>query len=352
LKIDYLIVGQGIAGTLLAYFLQKEQKEIIIVDQYNPSSASMVGAGMFSPITGQRHVKTWMADTLFSFAEKTYNDLEKYLNQSFYHKVNLIKVFGTKEEQNKWNEKIKSGELAPYVAGYNSSGINTEWMTETPFSAELKETGFVEMVALIAAFKNKLQAENRYIEAKLDYSKLRFDEDYICWDDIQAKKIIFCNGYKATQNPLFSWLPFVLTKGDVLTIHAKELGLNKILNKEVFVLPLGEGKYRAGSTYIWEYKTELPECSGKEEIVKKLTQLITCPFSICDHKAGIRPTVKDRKPLIGLHPIHKNAGIFNGLGAKGVTLAPYFANQFAEFLEKGQPLDPSVDIRRFYKYFA
>lgn len=348
LKVDYLIIGKGIAGTLLAYFLLKRNKEIFVVDHYDPSSASMVGGGLFNPITGQRHVKTWMADTLFPFAEETYKDLEKYLNRSFYYKINLVKIFDNEELQSTWTNKVNSGEITLYIADTDSSATNTGWVAKTPYSAELKGTGFVEMALLITAFKDKLQAENKYLEEKLDYSDLKFDGDYIYWKDIVSSKVIFCEGHLATKNPWFSWLPFVLTKGDMLTIKAEELSLEKILSKDIFVLPLGESKYRVGSTYKWEYNTEDPEYTGREEIEKKLSKLITCSFSICDHKAGIRPTVKDRKPLIGLHPTKNKVGIFNGLGTKGVTLAPYFAYHFVEFLEDNKPLDKNVDLRRFY----
>jgi len=348
LKVDYLIVGQGMAGTLLAYFLLKRNKEIFIIDQFNPSSASMVGAGLFNPITGSRNVKTWMADVIFPFAEKAYLNIELFLNQSFYHKINLIKMPVGGQSQDNMRNRTDIQEIAHYLVDVEHIPFNVNGEINTSDSIEITGTGYIDMSALIIAFRKKMLLEKRLAESEFAVNELKFEEDLIFWKDIRATKIIFCEGYKAIQNHYFSWLPFVPAKGELFTIHSKELKLDKILNKGIFVLPLGDDKYRVGSTYTWSDLDETPTVGGEKELCEKLRELIPFTFRILDHKAGIRPTVKDRKPLLGLHPVKRNIGIFNGLGTKGSTLAPYFANHFVEYLEENKALERTVDIRRFY----
>jgi len=161
--------------------------------------------------------------------------------------------------------------------------------------------------------------------------------------------VIFCEGYRVLDNPFFKQLPFTHAKGEILTIYAKKLKLDKILSKGIFILPIGNHFFKVGSTYNWNDLDEKPTEHGKNEIVDKLEKIIGTSFEIISHRAGIRPTVIDRRPILGFHPVFANLGILNGLGTKGVSLAPFFANHFVEFLEDGKPLLPEVDINRFMK---
>lgn len=347
--VDYLIVGQGIAGTMLAYNLLKRRRSVLVIDEYDSSSASRVGAGIFNPITGIRNVKTWMADTIFPFAEETYREIEDYLGVNFYHPVKLVKVFSSLSDKESWYSKQMNSALNAESDSFKNK--NTSVLNEFG-SVKLQNTGYVDMLMLTDAFRARMIAESRFIEGPLDYSLLDFKKGLIHWKEYTASKVIFCEGYKATKNPYFSWLPFVLSKGELITIQAESLNVSEIMNKGVFVLPLGNNIYKVGATYKWNDLSEAPFEQGKIEICERLSQLITCSYTIIGHQAGIRPTVKDRKPLLGLHPANKNIAIFNGLGTKGVSQAPYFAHVMASFLEDGKPLDKSIDIHRFYAYYS
>ncbi|HEY4788891.1 MAG TPA: FAD-dependent oxidoreductase [Bacteroidales bacterium] len=350
-QVDYLIIGQGLAGTLLAYFLLRRQKEIVIVDQFNPSSASQVGAGIFNPVTGQRNVKTWMADVLFPFAESTYTEMESYLDCTFYHRMNLVKLFSDDHDREDWSAKMRTSDISCYVTNDGIPEFKNQWVVNSLGGVELKNTGYVDMVKLTTVFKVWMITENLLVERKFDYNDLVILEDAVRWKDIQARKIVFCEGYKARQNPFFQWLPFVFSKGEMLTIHDEKLNLTNILNKGIFVLPIGGDTYKVGSTYTWNDLDENPTEEGKAGLNQRLGQIITSSFTVFDHQAGIRPTVKDRKPLLGLHPEKQVMAIFNGLGTKGVSQAPFFANHLVEFLEERKPLEKTVDIRRFFKFY-
>jgi glycine oxidase len=343
---DYLIVGQGIAGTLLSYFLLKRNENILIIDSFNTSSSSNVAAGLFNPITGRRNVKSWMVDDILPFAESTYRDMEHDLQANFYHKVNLYKLFSSIEEQVDWVIKSESSELKDYIASNNIMAIPPS--NPAQFGGiELTKTGYVDMSQLLHAFKVKMEGEGRLLEQKMDYFDLSFIDGKVVLNNLSFAKVIFCEGAEAIHNPYFSWLPFVLTKGEVLTIYSKEINLTEIVNKGVFILPLGDNKYKVGSTYEWNFNNSEPTSEGLNILSQKLNKIVNCKYEVLEHKAGIRPTVKDRRPFVGLHPKFKNMGIFNGLGTKGASLAPYFANHFVDYLECGKKLLKEVDINRF-----
>jgi glycine oxidase len=344
--LDYLIIGQGIAGTMLAYFLQKRGKSIHIVDEYNPSSSSHIASGLFNPITGRRLVKTWKADYIFPFAEKTYHELEEILDNTFYYKKNVLRVFPGQQEQIDWMKKADSAEFKGFI-------LKDQWtipkVEDNSFGGiEITQSGYLDMALFVSAFREKMLLEDQITEERLQYQDIHLDTHLVRWKEWEAKKIIFCEGYQTMHNPFFSWLPFVPAKGEIITIYSEDLKLDKILSKGIFILPIGKQLYKVGATYSWNFPDDKITEDGKNELCKKLERLTHCSYRIVDHKAGIRPTVKDRRPFLGLHPEYPNIGIFNGMGTKGASLAPFFAHSFAEFLEDGKPLDKEVEIGRYY----
>lgn len=346
-KVNYLIIGQGIAGSLLSYQLMKRGKTVFVVDKYDSNSSSNVAAGLFNPITGRRIVKTWKADLLLPFAETTYKALEEDLGIFFYHKKNIFKIFTSVKEQNDWISKSESPEFKNYVLPDGNYTLGNKSIPTVFGGFEITNSGFIDLVLLLKEYKQKLLTTGALAEEVFDYADISVTDETVSWKNIVADKIIFCEGYKAIHNPYFKDLPFVLTKGELLTIHAPDLALQKIVTKGVFLLPIGDHSYKVGSTYTWNEVDEIPTEKGKNDLLEKLDAILNCPYEVIDHQAGVRPTVKDRRPFIGMHPTYKNVGIFNGMGTKGALLAPYFAEHFTDHLEDGTALDKEVDIKRF-----
>jgi glycine/D-amino acid oxidase-like deaminating enzyme len=75
MKVDYLIIGQGLCGTFLSWNLLKEGRRVIVIDESRPFSSTKVASGVINPITGRRMVKTWMIDELLPFAKRAYEQL-------------------------------------------------------------------------------------------------------------------------------------------------------------------------------------------------------------------------------------------------------------------------------------
>jgi glycine/D-amino acid oxidase-like deaminating enzyme len=338
-RLDYLIVGQGLAGTMLAWMLFKRGKNVHVIDHYNPNSSSRVAAGLYNPITGRRFVKTWMADVLFPFAESTYREIEQKTGQRFCFQRRIIRRVADEAEKREVMRKKEKTGYAPYLHPLQES--------DQQFRLEIRHGGHVDVRLLLESVKELLDEEVVFIKSKIGYQDIKLREDGIVWENYTAKRVVFCEGYMAMGNPWFSWLPFTHAKGEILTIEAPRLKQDYILSSGIFILPIGNDRYWVGSTYDWDDLSESPTEKGKNELKEKLDRLIDCEYVLIDQQAGIRPTVRDRRPLMGTHPDYPQLAIFNGLGTKGVSLAPYFANHLVEHLEDQKPLLPEVDIRRF-----
>lgn len=345
--IDYLIVGQGIAGTVLSYQLQKTGQNIKVIDSYNHHTSSHVGAGLFNPITGRRFVKTWMADIVFPFAQKFYKDFEEDFDTNIYFPNNILRVLSDENEEKEFILKSGYSDYKPYFENGETKKLDLKGLQTNSSYIEIKNSGNIDMPGLLGVFRNYLDEQGLLIESVFDYSQLDIHDDFVEWKGIKAKKIIFCEGHGVLQNPFFKWIPLVLAKGEVLTIYSENLDLEKIISKGIFILPLGENIYKVGSTYNWSFQDEKPTEEAKTELVKKLGKIINVKYTIMAHQSGIRPTVKDRRPIIGLHPQYPQLAIFNGLGTKGVSLAPYIGNELCEFLLYNKPIYMEININRF-----
>jgi glycine/D-amino acid oxidase-like deaminating enzyme len=348
---DYIIIGQGLAGTVLSYLLQKNGRKILVAEDESADSASAVAAGIYNPITGKRMVKTWKAGEIFPVLENFYRGMEKDLKADFLFQQSVYKPFGSIEEQNHWISQTAFADVEDLVNTNVPVERYSNYIHNKYGGFETFSSGYLDVSGLVSAFRHHLIKTDSYLKKSFNSIDLDFKGDHIVWKGIQGRKIIFCEGHKATVNPFFKWLPFVLAKGELLTVRIKNFEKKSILNKGVFILPVGNDLYKVGATYVWNFQDNKITEDAKEELLLKLDQMIKVPYEVIKQEAGIRPAVKDRRPIIGLHPQFKTLGIFNGLGTKGVSLAPYFAQSFYDFLENNAEIDKEVSIERFKQLY-
>lgn len=347
MKYDYIIVGQGIAGTLLAHFLLKHEQRILVIDNGYLTSSSKVAAGIVNPITGRRYVKSWMFDTLLDFAQETYQSLDESLKIKSFEQRNIVRVLFNNKEANDYY--ARSGEV-----GYSEYMLENAEMTEYEailnpvFSiGEVTHSGKVNLGTIMSAFRQKLETSHQILTEQFDYEQLRLKSDSVQYKNIEAKRIIFCEGIKGTENPFFNYLPFNGAKGQVLIVRIPNFKPQKIFKHRLFIVPLEDDLFWIGATNENQYSDNLPTERGRLNLEKKLQKIIKVPYEIIEHQAAIRPNVKDRRPFIGQHPKFNNMFIFNGLGTKGSSLAPYFAHHFVEYLLDKKALMKEVNIQRY-----
>lgn len=348
-KIDVLIVGQGLAGTILQDYLIKSGLTSIIVDKYREVTSSKVAAGIMNPITGRRFAKTWLAEELFPQAVDYYQDQGNISNEQFYYPLPVHRYLGSIEDQNTWMGRSADDSIQQFVGDKNVEvplQINAEFG-----GAEIIGGGYVDTKMFLELKRIQFLKESKLLDAQINFDDLEVTDNKIIWNDLEADKIVFCEGFRAIQNNLFSWLPFTFAKGEIFDLKIPDLPQDRIYNRNGFIMPRANGTFKMGATYRWNEMDEESTERSKIELTEKLEKIINCNYEILDQKASIRPTVKDRRPFIGNHPKHKNIFIFNGFGSKGVTLIPFFANHFTNVLNQKSTLMSEVNIERYYPIF-
>lgn len=342
---DYIIVGSGLAGIAFAETLLQNGKTFVVFDNHSQNSTKIAG-GLYNPVILKRFSEVWNAKSQLEIADVFYKTIEQKLNNQFDFKIPIYRKFFSVEEQNNWFAASDKHNLAPFlstkIVHKKFNGI------EAPFGyGEVLETGFVDTVALLRQYHQYLKNHKWFDETTFEYDKLQVSDDYIQYENLKAKHIVFAEGFGMHSNPYFNYLPLDGTKGELFIIRAADLDLDVIINTSVFILPLGNNLYKVGATYNWNDKTNIATEEGKKELVDRIKEIITCEFEIIEHFAGVRPTVKDRRPLLGTHPSHRKIHILNGLGTRGVMLAPAMAMDLFDFIENNKPLDKTININRF-----
>ncbi len=341
-------MGQGLAGTCLALRLWEEEIPFRIIDKGHESAASHVAAGLYNPITGKKMTLTWLADELFPELNKFYRRAEHILKESFFHEKPIYRPFLNYTEQNTWMGQSAEPRYADYIGAINDTSIVDD--VKNSFGGiTLKNAGFVDTAKFIAAARQFFIENELLISKAFDYSQLNIANEGVDFQGLQAEKIIFAEGNGVATNDLFNWLPFRPVKGEILYIKMQK-SLSAIINRGVFVIPLGAQLYKVGATYNWKDLSDSTTNEARTELVNKLEALIEAPYDIVAQVSGVRPATKDRRPIIGHHPEYKNVWILNGLGAKGVSLAPFFSKMLLESIN-GSEVMPEVNISRFYALY-
>ena len=350
-NINYLIIGQGLAGSALAWELIQRGKSVMVYDEPKENRASAVAAGLFNPITGRVMTKTWKADELFPFLERFYSTAGKTLAKFFFHSLPVYRPFISTEEMQQWKAKSKSQEIEKFVLKFYDNPSFVHQVINPYGGIEIAQSGYLNAGLWISSVRDFLKGHGFYAEEKFREDVLLVG-NIIRYKEYTADKIIFCNGSAALQSKWFGWLPLKLLKGETLDVKV-ETKLKRIFNRGVYLVPAaGENMYKVGSTYQHAPFLEGPTPEAQEALKTKLAELITLPFEIIHQDWGIRPTSSDRRPILGPHPANKNVIIFNGLGTKGVSLSPYFAHQLADWLEGKGDLSTEVNIYRFKALYS
>ncbi len=344
IKVDYLIVGSGLAGILFCEVLKQHGKTFVVIDN-NSQQSSTVAGGLYNPVILKRFTEVWKAKEQLNLALPMYQELERTLHVKLNYQVPIYRIFASIEEQNNWFAACDKPNLSEFLSTTLIQNTNKAITCNYGFG-EVLQTGRIHTSALISKYKDQLKNKEALIKETFDYDSLQI-ENNITYKAIEAKHIVFAEGFGLQQNSFFKYLPLKPTKGELLTIYAPNLKIDYILKSSVFIMPLGDDLYLVGATYEWEDLTNTTTKKAKLELLNKLKTVLKCEFKVIDQVAGIRPTVKDRRPLVGQHPEHNNVFVLNGLGTRGVMIAPYVALQLYNFIEKGLSLNTEIDIKRF-----
>jgi glycine/D-amino acid oxidase-like deaminating enzyme len=362
MKFEFILVGQGISGTFLSYYLQKEKKSFIVIDNNDKNAPSRIAAGIINPVTGRRMVTVWMADEVFPFGWQAYHEIGNELNIAAISQRNIIDFFPNPFMRENFLKRLNEGN--EYMQSIEEVKQYGHYFKYDFGCGEIKPVYMAHLETLLPAWRNKLKNENLLLEESFEVERLVISDDAVRWSDregqtISAVKIIFCDGAGSFDSPYFKQLPFAPNKGEALIVEIPDLPTTNIYKKGTLLTPFlarpdhsamgSEAVFWAGSNYSWEFDNADPTEQFRNNTEATLKEWLKVPFKVLDHRAGIRPATLERRPFAGLHPHFPSIGILNGMGTKGCSLAPFFAKQLADHLAHGKTITPEADISRFKK---
>ena len=343
--IDYLVVGLGLAGMSFCETLRRNNKTFRVINDRSQSSSRVAG-GLYNPIILKRFTLSWKADEQLSVAMDFYSQLERFLGIQFDEKLDVLRKFASIEEQNLWFEAADKNQLKHYLDAQIISNNNPS--LKIPFGfGKVLHTGKLNTETLLNAYTEWLKYEEQIDLSTFDYDNLQILPEYVVYKGHRAKQIVFAEGFGLMQNPYFNYLPMLGSKGEYVIIEVKGLNERKIIKSSLFLIPLGSDLYKVGATYNRNQKDHRTTEEAKNEMMKKLNSLLNCDYKIVDQVAGVRPTVTDRRPLVGRHPKHSNLWVLNGFGSHGIMIAPWASLALFERIESGKPLLLEMDVERF-----
>jgi glycine/D-amino acid oxidase-like deaminating enzyme len=327
---EFVIVGQGLAGTALAWSLMRRGRNVLVADD-DRGSASRLAAGLITPVTGKRLAKSWRWEELYPAAVAFYRTCERETGAEFFHQKPAVRVFADGLERDEYfrREKLLHGLVRPVEL------LSEAWF-HTPFGA------FEMPVAARLDVQRYLDESRRYFLARTAFAGVEVDPRGLS----QSVTVIFCRGFVAGADPWFGSIRFNAAKGEILTVRVPGLREDRVVHRGVWLAPRGEEIFRVGATYTWDPLDTRPTAVGRSELEEKLRTLVKLPYEVLDHVAGVRPVIDAGYPVLGCHPENPRVAYFNGLGSKGALLAPLFAEQLAAHLCGAGSIEESLHVRR------
>lgn len=342
--IDYLIIGQGLAGSLLAYRLLNAKQRIHIIAENTASSSTAISSGIINPIKGIHFTLDDQFETFFDHAQKTYQDIEHIIGKSFFHQQSITRIFNdshaVKQYQkhnytHKWLQQNAKNKFKPFIHDpFGSITMNKAAICDTNMFLNKIRHHFLQQDVL----SNEL----------FSYDDLTVHQGCVEYKKIKSKRIIFCEGAYVKNNPFFNTLPWHFTKGDIITIKTTA-PLENIapIKTSVWIIPLGENTYSIGATYERNASNINPTSEARALLENKLATSTEFDYTVINHVAGIRPITQDRKPILGAHPEHPHFYIFNGLASNGWLWAPTYASMLCQHLTCQKSLPSTIAAKRF-----
>ena len=346
-KVDFIIFGQGLAGTSLAHSLDFKNKSYIIIDNCSLETSSFAAAGIYHPISFKRLLLSWKSNLLIPFAENFYKKIELNLNSKFLKPHNLFRIFSSIEEQNNWLSKVADPIYKNYISEsnkeLNNNSINFPYDYGKVSSAGRLDVSKYILESRAYFLKNKsIRIEN------FEFQSIKRLSNGFNYKDISCNHLVFCEGQNYVKNPFFNYLPSKPSKGETIVIECDQFP-ELLINKGCFVYPLLKNNFLVGATYKHNDLSHKNTKEAREELISKLLNIGDFKFKIIQQKVGVRPTTYDRRPIVGNHPEINNMHILNGLGSKGVMFAPYFSDQLIANIYEGEQIDSEANVRRYSK---
>jgi glycine/D-amino acid oxidase-like deaminating enzyme len=342
---DFIIVGAHLAGIAFAETVVRNGKSFLLITD-NSQNCSLAAAGIYNPLVIRRMKLIPNAQQYITYMKSFYASLEQKLGVKIDFGVPIYRQFVSAEERSLWLKSIHDPELAPFLDSRLIDKLTDALPSSFGFGKVLY-SGYLNTRVLISAYWKYAKSKGCLLEETFNHELLIIHPELLEYNGVFARHIVFAEGFGLKNNPYFGNLPLNGFKGELLIVSAPDLKLSVGIKGDLFVLPIGNGLYKVGSTYEKGVDSSRPTATARNELSRKFANMVGCSYQIVDHYAGIRPTAADYKPLIGTHHRYKNIHLLNGLGSRGVLLAPNLAKELFESIETGNPLKREINFGRY-----
>ncbi len=287
-----------------------------------------MAAGMINPVTGKNFEPSWRIAEFLPDAIDFYGRVGKRIDRQIWHPFPVLRLAGNDKEWRKIVAKLDAPAVAPWVVGEVAAPAG--WVG----AVELRGGGRLDTRAFMDGSREFFENEGIYRNGEVSISTVSPGE-------------IRCEGAAGLLDDRFG--PSRCAKGEILTVRAADWDGTAIrIGAGGWLVPVGEGIFKVGSTYGWDELDEIPTTKGRARVEEIAARLGGEGFEVIAHEAGVRPILRRSEPLIG--PIDNGAWMFNGLGSKGSLYAPGMAARLADWLVTGNEPEPEVDFRRFREH--
>lgn len=341
-NVDYIIVGGGFAGLFFAHQLIKSNQSFVLISDRN-FSASEVSGGVINPIVLNKFTSFWLGDQQLQFLKTTLEEVKSYLGKNYFENRPVHRVLHDDNEKQTWLSKSDNEELTNYLSkdfSFSNSIINHYGV------GEVNQSGRLLVQSFFSDFYAYLQNHDAYLASTFDFDSFSPNENK--YKDYHYQHIVFAEGIRVKQNPYFSYLPIIPSKGHHLSVELSHPITEKaIIKKKHFLFEMENGWYYSGGTFDRNSNDYSVMDNAVEELKKSIEEVYPHPYEVKEIEVGLRPTLQDRKPTLGAHPEHPNMYILNGMGSRGVLNGCFFAHELFLHIENKTPLLPEISIERF-----
>ncbi len=344
--IDFLIVGGGFSGITFSWELEKKNISYRLADPALFNSATSVSGGLINPVTGRRSALQWNIHELLTIVKNNYLQLENILQCKLLYDINILKIHKSESALEDWQKAQQNIELVPFINDNFDAGRYNRFLDFRFGAVNINSALRIDTEMLAKKYYEYIDA--KLIRAIVDHSEIKINESEVTYKNENYKYVVFCEGIDALKNPWYKNIPFKPAKGECMIIEIPNFFTSDIIHKGIILIPLGDNKYWAGATNSWDDLSTEKTIAGALELEQALQQLLKVPFTILQHKAAIRPTIRDRTPVVGGHPEFRNIFILNGMGTKGASLSNYYAQKLLNFILNGEEIPKEANISRFY----
>jgi len=335
--VDFLILGQGLAGSLLAWELSQRGVSWHVLDQPLPGAASAVAPGLVNPLSGRKFTTNWRAAEARPVAEATYAQLEATLGQTFWHPTPLLRLVRDADQAAALTQRQTEASAQPHIAEVFAPHHWDPALRSPHGSFLTAGGGWLDVAGLCRALRARWRAAGHLTEG-----------DAALADQISAACIIDCRGWRASLDPRWQFIPWKCARGEMLDLKFSPDALPPhILNFGEWLVPVSEGHWRAGATYAWSRFDAPPDLAARMQLEGALRRWLNVPYTVTAQRCGVRPIVHDYRPILGPAPDDPHWMIFNGLGSHGVSQGPLCAHWLATHLCESTTLPDDVIVTRF-----